>query len=131
MARKESLAGLRSELQAVKSELVDLQQAHTAELTAQQEVATKQLAAHVKTADAVVKELEATALNLQEQLAAEVERADAYDKELKRLVQAHQHSVTSSKVCTDSVAMPSNVVTSKEGGRLQMSAACLQGDASS
>eukprot|EP00775_Hariotina_reticulata_P004489 gene4489-4742_t len=100
MARKESLAGLRSELQAVKSELVELQQAHTDELTAQQEVATKQLAAHVKTADAVVKELEATALNLQEQLAAEVERADAYDKELKRLVQANQHSGPSIKVRT-------------------------------
>lgn len=49
-----------------------------------QEASARQLAAHVKSADAIIKELESTANNLQTQLALEVERADAYSKELKR-----------------------------------------------
>ncbi|WIA16070.1 hypothetical protein OEZ85_012795 [Tetradesmus obliquus] len=85
VARKESLAGLKAELAAMKAQLSQLQEVHAAELASLQESSAKALASHVKAADGCIKELEATALGLQGQLAAEVERADAYSKELRRL----------------------------------------------
>lgn len=68
----------------MQAQLSQLQDAHSSELTSVQEASARQLAAHVKSADEIIKELESTANNLQTQLAAEVERADAYSKELKR-----------------------------------------------
>lgn len=85
VARKESLAGLKAELAAMKAQLSQLQEVHAAELASLQESSAKALASHVKAADGCIKELEATALGLQGQLAAEVERADRYSKELRRL----------------------------------------------
>jgi ribosome-binding protein aMBF1 (putative translation factor) len=53
-------------------------------LSSQQEASARQLAQQLKTADAIIKELEGAAVSLQNQLAAEVERADGYSKELQR-----------------------------------------------
>lgn len=69
---------------AVQSQLSSLQESHAAQLSSQQEASARQLAQQLKTADAIIKELEGAAVSLQNQLAAEVERADGYSKELQR-----------------------------------------------
>lgn len=65
-------------------QLQELQDQHTAELVQLQESNNKQVQQHVKTADRIVRELEATASALQTQLASEVERADNLSTALKR-----------------------------------------------
>lgn len=70
----------------LQSQLKGLQESHAAQLTSQQEASARQLAQQLKTADAIIKELEGAAVSLQNQLAAEVERADGYSRELQRWV---------------------------------------------
>lgn len=67
-----------------QSQLSSLQDAHATQLSSQQEASARQLAQQLKTADAIIKELEGAAVSLQNQLAAEVERADGYSRELQR-----------------------------------------------
>jgi ribosome-binding protein aMBF1 (putative translation factor) len=68
----------------VQTQLVGLQEQHATEVTQLQASSSKQLSQHVKTADRIIKELEATASSLQQQLASEVERAEGYNQALKR-----------------------------------------------
>lgn len=68
----------------LQSQLSSLQDAHATQLSSQQEASARQLAQQLKTADAIIKELEGAAVSLQNQLAAEVERADGYSRELQR-----------------------------------------------
>ena len=75
----------------VQSQLSSLQEAHAAQLSSQQEASARQLSQQLKTADAIIKELEGAAVSLQNQLAAEVERADGYSRELQRSVPPLPH----------------------------------------
>jgi hypothetical protein len=68
----------------LQSQLSSLQDAHASQLSSQQEASARQLAQQLKTADAIIKELEGAAVSLQNQLTAEVERADGYSRELQR-----------------------------------------------
>lgn len=67
-----------------QSQLSSLQDAHATQLASQQEASARQLSQQLKTADAIIKELEGAAVSLQNQLTAEVERADGYSRELQR-----------------------------------------------
>lgn len=69
---------------SLQSQLSSLQDAHATQLSSQQETSARQLVQQLKTADAIIKELEGAAVSLQNQLAAEVERADGYSRELQR-----------------------------------------------
>jgi hypothetical protein len=81
-----STLSLLSLLCCRQSQLSSLQEAHANQLSSQQEASARQLAQQLKTADAIIKELEGAAVSLQNQLAAEVDRADGYSRELQRCV---------------------------------------------
>jgi hypothetical protein len=69
---------------SLQAQLAALQDAHAVDIAGIQEAAARQLGSHVKTADAIIRELESNVMTLQAQLTSEVERADGAAHELQR-----------------------------------------------